>query len=133
MPNRGLQPTSAVGRRKRLPLALAAESRYVGQNDVARFMNRYLYTAWFRNPSLPVDDQDHEWPACMLIDAPSEPDAIAWGDRLARRHSDRSGEVFLSSSLEPPIAADTGVPLTPDDGLPLVVAGFDATDAEIGW
>ena len=27
----GLQPTSAVGRRKRLPLALAAESRYVGQ------------------------------------------------------------------------------------------------------
>lgn len=27
----GLQPTSAVGRRKRLPLALAANSRYVGQ------------------------------------------------------------------------------------------------------
>ena len=26
----GLQPTSAVDRRKRLPLALAAESRYVG-------------------------------------------------------------------------------------------------------
>ena len=32
----GLQPTSAVGRRKRLPLALAAESRYVGRT-VASF------------------------------------------------------------------------------------------------
>ena len=33
LPNMGLQPTSAVGRRKRLPLALAAESRYVGQTS----------------------------------------------------------------------------------------------------
>ncbi len=34
----GLQPTSAVGRRKRLPLALAAESRYVGQTRLRASM-----------------------------------------------------------------------------------------------
>lgn len=96
-------------------------------------MNRYLYTAWFRSPSLPVDDQDYEWPACMLIDAPSESDAISWGDHLARRYSSRSAEAFLSSSLEPAVNATSGIPLIPGDGLPLVIAGVDATDTEIGW
>ena len=42
----GLQPTSAVGRRKRLPLALAAESPYVGQTGMSTTMTPESLRSW---------------------------------------------------------------------------------------
>lgn len=88
-------------------------------------MTRYLYTVWFRSPMFPPGDQDHEWPACMLIDAPSESVAIEWGNHLASLYSSRSGEAFVSSDVEASSEEDLD--------LPIVLAGVDATDAEIGW
>lgn len=89
----------------------------------------YMYTAWFRNPRLPADDQDHEWPACFLVDALDGVRAQRWGDHLAVRWADRHGELFVGSKAEPvaqPVSNEI-------QRLPVVPDGHEATDQEIGW
>lgn len=90
---------------------------------------KFVYTVWFRNPSLPPEDQDHEWPACFVVESATEQAALAWGDHLARRYGKKSGQLFVSSRVEAADDADLpGVEM-----LPLVSDGQDATDDEIGW
>ena len=87
---------------------------------------RYTYTAWFRNTLARPEDQDFEWPACFLVLAKTQADAKAWGDHLSRSFSQRRGsEEFFASKIEP-ASADCA-------GLPAVLAGHEASDAEIGW
>jgi hypothetical protein len=90
-------------------------------------MPRYLFTVWFRDELAADDDQDREWPACFVIDASSAQDALAWGNHLARSFSARrESESFLRSGVEERIEPA-------QDTLPLVVAGHEAGDGEIGW
>jgi hypothetical protein len=90
---------------------------------------RFLYTVWFRDPTKPADDQDYEWPACFMVDAPAARQAAAWGDRLASSYATRTGQQFLSSTVETLERAD----LPGTDELPVIVFGHEATDKEIGW
>ena len=61
----------------------------------------FIYTAWFRNTALEKEDQDHEWPACIIVDAEKSSDALSWGNHLAKSYSDRSAtEIFLRSDCE---------------------------------
>jgi hypothetical protein len=97
--------------------------------DIRTCVMNFVYTAWFRNPALPPDDQDHEWPACFIIDAASASLAQAWGDHLAQGYARRGDEQFLSSAvelLEGSTLGDTG-------SLPRFAYGYDASDEEVGW
>jgi hypothetical protein len=91
--------------------------------------NRFLYTAWFRNTAVGLDDQDCEWPACFIIEATSADMALSWGDRLAKSFSEkRTTELYLRSNVQDECFAngDTST-------LPVVQFGCDASDVEIGW
>jgi hypothetical protein len=85
----------------------------------------HQYVAWFRDPQLPVDDQDHEWPACLLVLAPSEEQACSWADAVARDYATRTGQVFLRSYLD----RDRW----PAGSAPRLVAGEPWQDEDIGW
>jgi hypothetical protein len=90
-------------------------------------MHRFLYTAWFRNLTLPTTDQDYEWPACFVVEAPTSAEAQAWADHLARAYATRrQTEEFLWSDIERATGTD-------DASLPVVPVGREPTDAEIGW
>lgn len=87
---------------------------------------RYLYTAWFRDHCASPEDEDFEWPACLVVVSPTEAGAKTWGDHLAHSFSQRRGVVeFLGSAIEP----------APDNCSDLVVVkdGCEVSDAEIGW
>ena len=84
----------------------------------------FQYVAWFRDPALPQDDEDYEWPACFLVDGESSDAARAWGDRLAREYAPRANQLFLWSRVEPP---------SRDASQPIVVVGEEASDRKIGW
>ncbi|HUR81381.1 MAG TPA: hypothetical protein VM733_11480 [Thermoanaerobaculia bacterium] len=87
-------------------------------------MPLFLYTAWFRDLTAMPDDEDAEWPACFVIDAPRSIAALEWGDQLARDFSARRGtEVFQWSTVE----------AEADPSLPVVKYGQAASDEEIGW
>ncbi|MFG1747622.1 MULTISPECIES: hypothetical protein [Micromonospora] len=89
-------------------------------------MRRYEYVAWFRKPALPVDDQDYEWPAVFVVEAPSAEDAKSWGDHLARRWAVSAGEIYLYSAVEPHVPPSR-------DELPIVPCGVEVSDDYIGW
>jgi hypothetical protein len=91
---------------------------------------KYLYTAWIRNNLLELDEQDYEWPACIIIHANTEQKAMEWGDHLACKHClDVNSDEFLHSNVE----------LVEDESkkelknVPKVEYGVEATDVEIGW
>lgn len=56
----------------------------------------YEYVAWFRDGSLPADDEDHEWPGVIFIRAGDSDSALAWGDELAKTCAD----TFVRSTAE---------------------------------
>lgn len=64
--------------------------------------------------------------ACFLVDAPSAKAALEWGDHLTRSYCSRSGEQYLSSSVQEPTQAE-------NSGLPVVAYGQHVSDQEIGW
>lgn len=101
----------------------------MGANIRRAIAMKFIYTVWFRNLKLPTDDQDHEWPACFVVDASGAPDAATWGDRLSSGYATRSGQQFLSSSVE----VLEGAELPGKEGLPVIPYGYHATDEEIGW
>jgi len=90
----------------------------------------FVYTVWFRDTSAKPDDQDYEWPACIVINAENIEDATAWGDHLSTQYSARYPyEKFLRSYSEPPEKyAIGGI-----SSLPRIRYGHEATDDEIGW
>lgn len=90
---------------------------------------RFICTVWFRDPGLPVDDHDYEWPACFAVEASTGPEAASWGDHIASAYSARRGQPKLSSSVEPLESAD----LPGKKDLPVVPCGHEASDDEIGW
>ena len=90
----------------------------------------YVYTAWFRDTDLDPDDQDYEWPACMVIDAPGRSEATELGDHHAERlSSNRPNQQFLRSGSEP-IEHYAKVDMAP---VPRIQWKLEATDAEISW
>jgi hypothetical protein len=92
-------------------------------------MGDYVYTVWFRDSSLPPDSQDFEFPACILIEAPSERAAIEWGDHLANSLCTRRPYMSVLSSQ-----AERHSPNAPGlSTLPGVEHGHHASDDEIGW
>jgi len=91
-----------------------------------------MYVAWFRNSRLPPEDQDAEWPACIVIRAPSAGDAKAWGDRLARDMCSRNPEESLMWSRvdlrDDPLYSEQHWAEGPE-----IAFGQWASDQEIGW
>lgn len=65
-------------------------SRLSGR-DVGYAVEQFVYVAWFRDSRFALEDQDAEWPACFVIQAPSAPDAKAWDidSRAACAHASR--------------------------------------------
>ena len=91
-------------------------------------MGMYEYAVWFRDTTLKPEDQDHEWVACIAIEAESADKALEWGDHLARGMTDRNPtEAFLRSSVSD---LGTGTGATPRAK---ITFGTEATDLEIGW
>jgi hypothetical protein len=93
-------------------------------------MNEYIYSAWFRNPILNADDQDHEWVAMIVILADSPDLAQAWGDRLAHDRAKRTREPFIRSYLEPPSDYQQCKDFV---DAPRIAVGEEKSDAKIGW
>jgi hypothetical protein len=90
----------------------------------------YLYTVWFRNNTLQPDEQDYEWPACILIDAESEEKAIEWGNQLANKRLNKiKTEMFLRATAEA-VEDDSKEEL---QSVPKVKYGIESTDDQIGW
>jgi hypothetical protein len=90
---------------------------------------KFVYTVWFRDPRLPADDQDYEWPACFTVEAASVAEAATWGDRIASTYSVQRGQQMLSSSVEPFESAQ----LPGKQELPVIPYGREPSDDEIGW
>ena len=88
---------------------------------------RFEYVAWFRDERLPPGDEDHEWPAVFIVEAPDQEAAGRWGDRLAARRALRAGETFISSSTS--MCGSERV----DARLPVVRFGQEVPDDVIGW
>jgi len=86
-------------------------------------MAEYRYAVWLRNDQVPPADDDHEWLAEFLIAAPSEKAALEWGDHLSKSYCTRTGEEYISSSIEPPDGEDH----------PVVAYGDEPPDQDIGW
>lgn len=94
-------------------------------------MTTFLYTAWFENLNAPIDDEDHEWCACFLIEAESEARAKTWGDHLATNFSSRwTEEKFLWSEIE---GKSDNAWSGEEAKLPRITDGYVASDKEIGW
>ena len=90
-------------------------------------MLRYLFTAWFQDSLLPPDDEDFEWPACFIIEAENQNDALLWGRELAEDYCRRrASETLLHCGID---LAEEDEILT----LPLVVFGQSVEDEHIGW
>jgi hypothetical protein len=88
-----------------------------------------MYSAWFCNSSLPVNDQDHEWVAMFLIDAKFPSQAQAWGDHLAKQFAlRRVNETFVRSCVEDPAVYRHCI-----GNIPRVFDGEEASDEHIGW
>ena len=87
-------------------------------------VSEYLfeYVAWFRDSSLPPDDEDYEWPGVVYIFAATMDAAIAWGDHLAETCVDE----FLHSTAEPQLDP------VPPEGV-FARDGEELTAQEIGW
>lgn len=82
----------------------------------------FEYVAWFRDASLPPEDQDHEWPGVVYISADNADAALAWGNHLAQSCSDE----LISSTVEPWLdSVPTGGPFTSD--------GEILSAADLGW
>jgi hypothetical protein len=62
---------------------------------------RFEYVAWFRDERLPPDDEDDEWPAVFVIQAPDQDDAKEWGDRLAAQRALDTSEILIRSWTSP--------------------------------
>ena len=95
-------------------------------------MEHYLYAVWLRNLDAAEDDEDREWMACMFVTAESAAEAQVWGDHLALAYVERRPEQqFLGSSLE----SETGGEAPPEHlaSVPVIAAGHEASDEEIGW
>jgi hypothetical protein len=92
-------------------------------------MDKFLYAVWFRDLSLPEDDQDHEWVAVFVIEARDQQAAKAWGDTLSTWRCNSGGQEKLESSIEPLVD-----PIPPNVGaLPVVREGCDESFSQIGW
>jgi len=89
-------------------------------------MADYAYVCWFRNHEMVPEDQDYEWPACILITAASESAALSWGDHLAAKYcrGHKSCEI-LRSSIDP----DQWVAVH----APRLAVGEEASDEALGW
>lgn len=93
---------------------------------------RWIYSVWFRDVTLDLDEQDHEWVAMLEIQAETAALAKQWGDHLAQRRAKRdSATDFLRSEV-----------LSPKDPLyvnatmrsiPSVSFGMEPTDTYLGW
>ena len=105
---------------------LPAASGDAGRSSIPESVMRdYQYVAWFRNRLALPDDQDREWPACFVVTAENELEALAWGDHLARDYSSRNAdEEFLRSYLDSHAWPDAE---------PRVMAGEFVPDEVIGW
>ena len=82
----------------------------------------FEYVAWFRDHSLPPEDQDSQWPGIIYIRADTFEAARTWGDHLARTCQD----TFLWSNAEPYLEA-------PPVGQPVADDGEELTAGQIGW
>jgi hypothetical protein len=95
-------------------------------------MSKFVYTVWFRNNSLPKEDQDYEWPACLVIHVSLKAEAQEWGDFLAGRKCENDPEVeFVRSEVLLP--GDQCFHNVKWDEIPSVVYGEEASDEKLGW
>ncbi|MDJ0663919.1 MAG: hypothetical protein QNJ75_05115 [Acidimicrobiia bacterium] len=91
-------------------------------------MTLFEYVAWFQDDMFEPGDQDHQWPACFLLEAPSVELAQQWGDRLARSYAERAEQLFLHSTAGTATEAARS-----SESLPIVEYGEEVEDAHIGW
>jgi hypothetical protein len=93
-------------------------------------MENWLYTVWFKDNRLEPNEEDYEWCACIVIEANSPEEAVAWGNTLSTMYiSSHSSNEFLTSNA---IRFDKeGYKHTED--LPFIRYGQVASDEEIGW
>lgn len=76
-------------------------------------MEQFLYTVWLQDHGLLPEDQDHEYPACLLIEAHDLNEAKEWGDFLASSQSGvgPQNHTVLRSDVQVPEDIPPTVPL----------------------
>ena len=91
---------------------------------------KYLYTVWFRDNSVPKDDQDYEWPACIIINAKTESNALIWGNHLAKKYSKETSSLDMLWSKVESVFEYSECDLSTT---PIIEYGYEASNSEIGW
>ncbi len=100
-----------------------------GRSANMRMNIPFIYCAWFRDAALPADDQDHEWPACFIIEASDGEVALRWGNHLAVAYARRSGTLsFFKGEVQDHCVSEGDL-----SGLPIIPEGYEPSDSEIGW
>lgn len=113
--------------RRPVALAEAANRRSAGQT--AGPTTPFVYCAWFQDQTFAPDDEDYEWPACFIVEADSADGALGWGDHLSNSYAlRRPDQVYLRSDVVDAATAGGDLP-----SLPVVRAGYEAEDSDIGW
>jgi len=93
-------------------------------------MIQYMYTVWLRDRLADKNEQDYEYPVCIIIEAENETLAKQWGDKLSSDFSNRYHENEILKSKIEDIDKYKNQELT---SVPLIKYGYKATDEEIGW
>ena len=92
-------------------------------------LNDYVYTGWFRDNNVEVDDQDYEFPVCIIIKAQNDFMAKEWGDKIAKKYvgGNSNIEFFKSEISTTKDYKDCNL-----DRIPVFNYGYEPTDEEIG-
>lgn len=88
---------------------------------------KYLYVIWLKDNSLPEDDQDHEYPICIYINAENEKSALEWGDFISNNY------LLNATSIEKVRSFIDFTKYDNNQYIPEINHGELPTDDKIGW
>jgi hypothetical protein len=91
-------------------------------------MALHQYVVWFLDEKADPSDQDYEWLACFVIDAPSLADAKSWGHCLSEAYVSRHSANTISNSVAQLVSDRQSV-----STLPIVEFVEVIIDQHIGW
>lgn len=92
-------------------------------------LNEYMYTVWFRDHNADVEDQDYEFPVCIIIKAQNDVMAKEWGDKISKKYTRNNPENELLRSEISNLKDYSDSDLT---NVPVINYGYEPTDQEIG-
>ena len=90
----------------------------------------FVFVALIKDNDHLIGDQDHEFPACFIIEASTKKEALNWGGEVAFEHClNNTSHELINTLVESP----NNYPDHVLQELPRVKCGIMPADEEIGW